>query len=237
MSRQVPDLLFIDLHGRCTAALQDAFSSAVGVTVTSRRTNVSQAFDNCKRPVVLVDAGNSFGMMDGGKSSSACNSTARPCWLEATGSCCDALAGIDGDIAYFLSSPVDSIVWRVQHEISTRYGGEQPVGTCILVDTFNSAVDGLAYVPTMRVPGDVRDTYNAYLAFRAALYTINEQRPDTKTIVCSGLCTGSGSMPPKVAAAQMRLAWDSVHVPDRQPKPDWRHIHESNRRLAQTLRA
>ena len=96
-----------------------------------------------------------------------------------------------------------SIAERLQGVIATQYGGEQPVGTCLLVETDHAEVDLLAYCPTMRVPCDVSDTYNAYLAFRAALWIIQKDRPDVKSIVSSALCTGAGQMSPTQSAQQV----------------------------------
>ena len=123
---------------------------------------------------------------------------------------------------------------RVQQALLDSFQGEQPVGTCLILPAFASA-DYIAYAPTMRVPQNSAKTYNAYLAFRAVLLAVVKYRPKIKTVVCTAFCTGAGYMPPNTAAAQMRLAWDSVFAPDSSPRPEWRHIGEFDRKLQATL--
>jgi O-acetyl-ADP-ribose deacetylase (regulator of RNase III) len=66
----------------------------------------------------------------------------------------------------------------------------------------------------MRIPRDVSDTLNAYLAFRAALRAVlahNESdQPRIDTVLCPGLGTAVGRMPVERCARQMRAAWDRV---------------------------
>ncbi len=140
------------------------------------------------RPSAFGSAGNSFGIMDG---------------------------GVDLYIRNMLSSPEVSMQQRCRAAIAEQFGGEQPVGTCILIPSpVTEVFDWLAYAPTMRVPEDVRATYNAYLAFRAMLNTIirhNESGADPiRGLVTTSLCTATGLIPAKTMAAQMRLAYDSI---------------------------
>ena len=60
----------------------------------------------------------------------------------------------------------------MQRLIAARYCGEQPVGTTLLVRTYHPAIRWVAHMPTMRVPEDVGDSLNAYIAFRSLLTEI-----------------------------------------------------------------
>lgn len=60
----------------------------------------------------------------------------------------------------------------------------------------------------------VADTLNAFLAFRAALLAVRDhnrgKRKPVRTLLCPGLGTAVGNMPPDRCARQMRAAWDRV---------------------------
>ena len=124
----------------------------------------------------FVSAANAFGIMDG---------------------------GIDAAIiAYFGTALQD----RVQQEIWSRYRGEQPVGTCLMVPTEHPRCPWLAHCPTMRVPMDVSKTNFAYAAFLAALTAAEAH--GIQVLGCPGLGTLTGRMPAEIAARQMRYAFD-----------------------------
>lgn len=74
----------------------------------------------------------------------------------------------------------------------------------------------LISAPTMRVPMDVSQTLNAYLAFRAALREAYKH-PEITTVLCPGLGTAIGLMDYEVCAKQMRTAWDEKGVAPRYP--------------------
>ena len=69
----------------------------------------------------------------------------------------------------------------------------------------------------MRVPSNVADTLNAYLAFRAALRAVAEHNArghsPIRRVLCPGLATAVGQMPVARCARQMRAAWDRVLGP------------------------
>lgn len=68
----------------------------------------------------------------------------------------------------------------------------------------------LVYSPTMRVPSNVKDTQNAFLAFSSALLELRKiQSTLIKpiTVACPGFCTLTGGMDPKQSAAQMMNAY------------------------------
>ncbi|MBU2709249.1 macro domain-containing protein [Zooshikella marina] len=123
---------------------------------------------------------------------------------------------------------------RLKNKILLEYHGELPVGSAIIVNTSHEKWPYLISAPTMRVPMDVSNTLNAYLAFRAILLAIkkfneNKSAMKIKSVVCSGLGTGIGCMEPRKCAAQMRVAYSYLTKPAR--IPSFQEIHEVHRRL------
>ncbi|MCB9704779.1 MAG: macro domain-containing protein [Myxococcales bacterium] len=153
----------------------------------------------------IVSPANSFGYMDG---------------------------GID---AVYLERFGAGLQWRLQERLRERHGGELVVGEAVIVETGASELRWLVSAPTMRVPGPVKDTLNAYLAFRAALRAVlahNEAGlPRIASVLCPGLASAIGAMPPERVARQMRFAYD-VTLGGR-PWPPLRaaEIHETHREL------
>lgn len=144
----------------------------------------------------------------------------------------DAVTISEGDIleleGHAIVSPANSFGWMdggidlayrdffgvrieqaVQHHLAKYYDGELPVGHAIWVPTNDTRIKALIVAPTMRVPEPVRGTVNAYLALRAALLLFGAwNRVDNdNALLCPGLCTLTGRMPPMQAAIQMRHAW------------------------------
>ncbi len=123
----------------------------------------------------LVSPANSFGFMDG---------------------------GIDYVYSEFLGWDVGDLL---RDQIFDEQNGEVPVGRAVAVDLAKlkkpSNFKYLISAPTMRVPMNVADTVNAYLAFSATLNTAKAY--GIKSIVCPGLGTAIGEMPRPVCAAQM----------------------------------
>jgi O-acetyl-ADP-ribose deacetylase (regulator of RNase III) len=107
--------------------------------------------------------------------------------------------------------------WELQTRLQTHlredHDGELPVGQAIIIETFDAAIPYLVSAPTMRIPMDVSNTVNAYLAFRAAIRAIklhNRDMPQTiRTVLCPGLCTAIGRMPPDLSARQMAAAFET----------------------------
>ena len=100
---------------------------------------------------------------------------------------------------------------RLQTHLKTDHEGELPVGQATIVETFDSDIPYLVSAPTIRVPMNVANTVNAYLAFRAAIRAIkqhNREQPGSiRTVLCPGLCTAIGRMPAELAARQMAAAF------------------------------
>lgn len=130
----------------------------------------------------LVSPANSFGWMDGGV-----------------------------DAAYLQMFGYQLQV-RVQSAIAEKSDGFLPVGQALTVHTMGFGLHlprFLIVAPTMEIPRPVPDTQNAYYAFRAALYEA-QKRKEIQTLICPGMCSLTGHMPPEVMAKQMRKAYDEV---------------------------
>lgn len=145
----------------------------------------------------FITAGNSFGLMDG---------------------------GIDGHVNYFF----DHIENRVQRKIMSDWKGELPVGVSIVFHVSgNNNYKYLCYSPTMRTPGPIPDSYNAYLAFRGALIECSKYS-EISTIILPLLCRGVGCMKIEKILKQFQLAYDSFN----QPIPrDWFRINDQTTKL------
>lgn len=132
----------------------------------------------------VISPANSFGFMDG---------------------------GIDAVYTYQFGPELQA---RLQALIKEEHGGELLVGMAVIVETNHPDIPWCISAPTMRVPRDVSDTVNAYLAFRAALRAVLEHnasgQPTIQRILSPGLGTAVGRMPVSRCARQMRVAWDRV---------------------------
>ena len=131
----------------------------------------------------MVSPANSFGYMDG---------------------------GLDRIISYEFG---DKIQERVQSAIVEEFHGELPIGSSVLVKTGSEKWPYLVAAPTMRVPENVSDSFNAYIAFRAILLKIKQfnsaySQKMINSLVCSGLGTGIGEISAAHCALQMRMAYE-----------------------------
>ena len=122
----------------------------------------------------------------------------------------------------------------IQEIILQKYHGEMPIGSAEIIKTNHNKWSYMIVAPTMRIPENVAFTLNSYNAFRAILIAINRfnksqpQKP-IKSLVCSGLGTGVGSMTPVKCAAQMRAAYKLMQEPAR--IPSFTEIHKSHQTL------
>ena len=136
------------------------------------------------RADALVSPANSFGYMDG---------------------------GIDGVYSRHFGWELSE---RLREVLRRDWDGELPVGCAVIVETRDPRIPYLVSAPTMRVPMNVSNTVNAYLAFRAALIAVrNHNRANPGSIgslLCPGLATFYGCMPPRRSAVQMLLAYRLV---------------------------
>jgi O-acetyl-ADP-ribose deacetylase (regulator of RNase III) len=108
--------------------------------------------------------------------------------------------------------------WELETNLQTllaeRHYGELPVGQAVVLATGHKSIPFLVSAPTMRVPMNIGDTVNVYLAFRAALIAVLTHNASTTTPIGSllvpGLGTGVGEVAPGRAARQMRLAYGAI---------------------------
>ncbi|QSQ25130.1 macro domain-containing protein [Pyxidicoccus parkwayensis] len=176
-----------DLSRALVEAWRREFTDVPGVTISQ-----GDIFSESDGPVAaeapidiradaVVSPANSFGFMDG---------------------------GIDAVYTYQLGSQVQE---RLRALLAEQYGGELPVGQAVLVPTGRPEIPWCISAPTMRVPADVSETVNAYLALRAALRAVlahnASAKVSIKTVLCPGLGTAVGQMPPSRCARQMKEAW------------------------------
>jgi O-acetyl-ADP-ribose deacetylase (regulator of RNase III) len=100
---------------------------------------------------------------------------------------------------------------RLQSHLQEHHDGELPVGQATIVETFDPAMPYMVSAPTMRVPMNVAETVNAYLAFRAAIRAVKQHNECSESqilsILCPGLGTAIGRMPAGQAAKQMAAAY------------------------------
>ena len=102
----------------------------------------------------------------------------------------------------------------VMAAIREHYFGELPVGAALVVELSAGRMRFVIAAPTMRIPGSVQGSLNAYLAMRAALVAVlrhnaSGARP-IRSLAVPGLGTGVGGIDPDEAAEQMRVAYESV---------------------------
>jgi hypothetical protein len=83
------------------------------------------------------------------------------------------------------------------------------------VPTGDAAIPLLISAPTMRVPMDVSETVNAYLAFRAAIRVARQYNKSTDkpigSVICPGLATATGRLSPEACSRQMLYAYTASH--------------------------
>ncbi len=127
---------------------------------------------------------------------------------------------------------------RLQAKLRQEYDGELPIGMAVILKTGDPDLPYLVSAPTMRVPADVSDTPNAYLAFRAALRVIrdfNQQHEGAiKTVLCPGLATATGQMLPAVCARQMHSAYMQIESGQPWQAQSIDHILSEHHRMLRT---
>ncbi|WP_372367556.1 macro domain-containing protein [Candidatus Uabimicrobium sp. HlEnr_7] len=106
--------------------------------------------------------------------------------------------------------------------LEDQYDGELAVGQAVVINTDRDDIPYLISAPTMRVPMDVSQTVNAYLAFRAILIAIrhfnNNHTQKITNVLCPGLGTGEGRMPAERAARQMYAAYNNIVLGEKEIK-------------------
>ncbi len=174
-----------DLNGELIRAWRRAFSGVRGLEVSQGDIFARPRASGRTSPDALVSPANSFGIMDG---------------------------GIDRVYSEYFGWKLHI---RLQDRIAREHRGELPVGQALVIATKHKTIPWLVSAPTMREPGDVSETDNAYLAFRAALraalrFNRQEKKRPIHSLMCPGMCTAAGRMPVERCARQMRRAYDEV---------------------------
>lgn len=100
---------------------------------------------------------------------------------------------------------------RLRERLQSEFDGELPVGQAVLIETQDREIPFLVSAPTMRIPMDVSDTVNAYLAFRAVIRAVRAHNETggraIQSVLCPGLGTAVGKMAPLACARQMRYGY------------------------------
>ena len=168
-----------------------------------------EAFQNCKDVYVscgnffkeptdcVVSPANSFGFMDG---------------------------GLDLAISNKFGWDVQR---RLQNVIRDKYDGELLVGQAELIETFHESIPYCISAPTMRVPMQLTDTVNVYLASKA-IFRVLKHQPTGKinSVTISGLGTGVGKVPYPVMAHQMFEAYKEVWLGQKQFPINWKNAQD-----------
>lgn len=127
----------------------------------------------------------------------------------------------------------NNIQKKVQDKIIKDFHGELSVGQAMIVETENSNWPYLISAPTMRVPENIEETINPYLAFRAILLAIknfNKNGKKINSVICSGLGTGIGRVSYENCAFQMKAAFDNIYSEAKIPSfNDIRVLHSKMR--------
>ena len=135
---------------------------------------------------------------------------------------CDAIvspANSFGDMSGGIDRVIDNFhrgeaQRRLVEAIREQFLGELPVGAALVVELPSEHFRFVVAAPTMRIPGSVQGSVNAYLSMRAALVAILRHNAlhcrRIRSVAVPGLATGVGGLDPDEAAAQMRAAYDNV---------------------------
>lgn len=148
----------------------------------------------------ILSPANSFGFMDG---------------------------GIDLAYSHFFGWDLQD---RLQDRIRREYSGELTVGSAVIVPTHHETIPYLVSAPTMRIPDNIANTVNVYLAFRAALLAARECK-EIKSLLSPAFGTGVGSMPIERAARQMYAAYAEVILGEMQWRATARGVLQQHAQL------
>lgn len=122
----------------------------------------------------------------------------------------DMSGGIDKAIDDFHGGAAQKAVVAV---IAEQFLGELPVGAAVVVKLVSKRFPYIVAAPTMRIPGSVVGTINAYLAMRATLVAVMKHNATgsspIRSLAITGLGTGVGGMSYQEAGEQMRTAYEN----------------------------
>lgn len=108
---------------------------------------------------------------------------------------------------------------RLQRIIMDEKYGELVVGDALILPILGDKYKYFISAPTMRVPMNVENTPNAYLAFRATLIELVKFNKENKQyeinhVVCPGLATSIGKLSAEYCAKQMLYAYTTMIQPN-----------------------
>jgi O-acetyl-ADP-ribose deacetylase (regulator of RNase III) len=164
----------------------------------------------------VVSPANSFGFMDG---------------------------GIDAIYMNYFKSDIQMIIRR---QIFTQHHGELLVGQADIVETDDEKIPYLIAAPTMRVPMNLYETVNPYLAARAIFVLIKHGSflsgkylgqkisDHINTIALPGLATGVGKVGFNTCAHQVRAAINDILLREYQMPKSWAEASERHQLLYTT---
>jgi O-acetyl-ADP-ribose deacetylase (regulator of RNase III) len=122
-------------------------------------------------------------------------------WGTAGNSFGDMGGGVDRAIDLYFGGAAQGMVQRA---IQNEFFGELPVGSAVFVQP-DPKKPALIYAPTMRVPGRLGPSINAYLAARTLFAMALKHR--LASLACPLFGTGVGGLMPQDAADQMFQAY------------------------------
>ena len=123
----------------------------------------------------------------------------------------DMGGGLDKIVDDYFGGAAQSALMKT---IRQQFWGELPVGVAVVIPMQHRRFPFLIAAPTMRIPGGIENTINAYLAMRAVLVAIFRHNQTSEQPICgvaiSGLGTGVGGIGADECAQQMRVAYDNI---------------------------
>jgi O-acetyl-ADP-ribose deacetylase (regulator of RNase III) len=132
---------------------------------------------------------------------------------------------------------------RVRRQIFDYHYGEIVVGQADVVETGNEQITYFIFAPTMRVPMNLQETVNPYLAARAIFLLVmhgsfrsgefkGQKISDRiKTIAFPGLGTGVGKVSYNICAHQVRSAIDDILLKQYRIPQSWAEASEKHQLL------
>lgn len=132
---------------------------------------------------------------------------------------------------------------QLQQQIHTYHHGELLVGCAEIVETDNLRIPYVIAAPTMRVPMILQNSVNPYLAARAVLLLITQERfregilagervaDAVQTVAFPGLGTGVGKVAPHTCAHQVAAAINHVFNAANLFPQSWSDAQQHHQRL------
>ena len=104
---------------------------------------------------------------------------------------------------------------RIRNVINGIYYGEQPVGTSIIINTFDKNYTHLAYIPIKRHTNDKIATNTPYIIFRSLLTSILNHNKMSDNKIYTILCPVFGvtdETSAREVARQLRIAYGLMNI-------------------------